>query len=126
MVALGPLDGVVDQARGGLLEGGRREALLRVEETRRALAGGPVLAERAEASLVAAALLASWGLELDGLGHLGERDVLARVDQLGQRLVAQLRSIHHVLHAPLEVEVRSVRLDHLQDELIVLTIHVEE
>ena len=59
-------------------------------------------------------------------GQFRQRNVLARVKKLGERLVAQLTGIHDVLDGALKVEVRPVRLDHLHDQVIVLAVDVEE
>ena len=48
------------------------------------------------------------------------------VEKLCQSLIAELAGVHDVLDGALKVEMRSVRLDHLHDQVIVLAVYVEE
>ena len=130
MVPVRRLDAVLDQARLGQSECRRREAPLCVEETGCALAGCTI---PGKAARVAPSDVTTPGLTLRRLelslkrgGQLWQRDALPRVKHLGQGLVAELRRIHHVLHAALEVEVRPVRLNHLHQQVVVLAVDVQE
>ena len=57
---------------------------------------------------------------------LWKRDVLALVEKLCERLVAELTRVHHILYGALEVKMRPIWLNHLHNQVIVLAVDVEE
>lgn len=53
-------------------------------------------------------------------------DILALKEQLCQGLVTELRGVHHILCTAFEVKMGPVWLYHLHDQIVVLTVDVEE
>lgn len=63
---------------------------------------------------------------LSACWQFGQRNVFPTVEQFGEGLIAQLAGIHHILDATLKVKMAPIWLDHLHNQIVILTIDIEK